>query len=41
MEFVIAKPAASTEDRTQEDLYPVLALSTERYTGSLADVPTS
>ena len=40
VEFVIAKPAASTEYITAGDLYPVLALSTERYTGSLADVPT-
>lgn len=39
VEFVISKPAASTEYITAGDLYPVLALSKERYTGSLADVP--
>lgn len=40
IEFVIAKPAASIEYITAGDLYPVLALSTERYTGILSDVPT-
>lgn len=40
IEFVIAKPAASTEYITAGDLYPVLALSKERYAGSLADTPT-
>ena len=40
IEFVIAKPAASTVYITAGDLYPVLALSKERYAGSLADTPT-
>lgn len=40
IEFVIAKPAASTEYILAGDLYPVLALSKERYTGNLSDVPT-
>ena len=40
VEFVISKPAAASEDVTAGSLIPVLALSTERYTGNLADAPT-
>lgn len=40
VEFVISKPAASTEYVTAGSLIPVLALSNERYTGDLADAPT-
>lgn len=40
IEFVIAKPAASTEYILAGDLLPVLAFSTERYKGNLANVPT-
>lgn len=40
IEFVISKPAAATEYVAAGSLIPVLALSTERYTGSLADAPT-
>lgn len=40
VEFVISKPAASTEYVEAGSLIPVLALSTERYTGNLADAPT-
>ena len=40
IEFVMSKPAAATEYVAAGDLYPVLTLSTERYTGNLADVPT-
>lgn len=40
IEFVIAKPAASTEYISSGDLDPVLALSTERYSGNLSNVPT-
>ena len=39
VDFVISKPAASTEYVTAGDLEPVLAFSTERYTGNLADAP--
>lgn len=40
VEFVISKPAASTEYVASGDLVPVLALADERYTGDLADAPT-
>lgn len=40
VEFVISKPAAATEYVAAGSLIPVLALSTERYTGNLADAPT-
>lgn len=40
VELVISKPAASTEYIAANKLFPILALSNERYTGSLADVPT-
>ena len=40
IEFVISKPAAATEYVAAGSLIPVLALSTERYTGNLADAPT-
>ena len=40
VEFVISKPAAASEYVTAGSLIPVLALSTERYTGNLADAPT-
>ncbi len=40
IEFVISKPAAASEYVTAGLLIPVLALSTERYTGNLADAPT-
>lgn len=39
IEFVISKPAASSEYVEAGSLIPVLALSTERYTGNLADAP--
>lgn len=40
VEFVIAKPAASSEYVEAGKLVPVLALSTERFGGKLADAPT-
>lgn len=40
IEFVISKPAASSQYVESGDLIPVLALSTERYSGNLADAPT-
>ena len=40
VDFVISKPAASSEYVEAGKLTPVLALSTERYTGNLADAPT-
>ena len=40
IEFVISKPAAASQYVESGDLTPVLALSTERYTGNLADAPT-
>lgn len=40
VEFVISKPAASSEYVTAGSLIPVLALANERYTGNLADAPT-
>ena len=40
IEFVISKPAAASQYVESGDLIPVLALSTERYTGNLADAPT-
>lgn len=39
VDFVISKPAAATEYVAAGSLVPVLALSTERYTGNLADAP--
>lgn len=39
VDFVISKPAAATEYVAAGSLIPVLALSTERYTGTLADAP--
>lgn len=39
VDFVISKPAAATEYVEAGSLIPVLALSTERYTGNLADAP--
>lgn len=40
IDFVISKPAAASEYVESGDLIPVLALSTERYGGNLADAPT-
>lgn len=40
VDFVISKPAASTQYVESGDLLPVLALATERYSGNLADAPT-
>lgn len=40
IDFVISKPAASSEYVTAGSMIPVLALSTERFTGNLADAPT-
>ena len=40
MDFVISKPAAASQYVESGDLHAVLALSTERYTGNLADAPT-
>ena len=40
IEFVISKPAAASQYVESGDLIPVLALSTERYGGNLADAPT-
>lgn len=40
IELLISKPAAATEYVEAGSLVPVLALSTERYTGNLADAPT-
>lgn len=40
VDFVISKPAAASEYVEAGSLIPVLALSTERYTGNLADAPT-
>ena len=40
IEFVIAKPAASAEYVEAGKLTPVLALSSERFGGALADAPT-
>ena len=39
VDFVISKPAAASEYVESGDLIPVLALSTERYGGNLADAP--
>ncbi|MGN8818392.1 tripartite tricarboxylate transporter substrate-binding protein [Oribacterium sp. HCP28S3_H8] len=39
VDYVMAKPAACTEYVTSGDLKPVLALSTERFGGNLADAP--
>lgn len=39
IEFVISKPAAAMQYVESGDLIPVLAFSTERYTGNLADAP--
>ena len=40
LDFVISKPAAASQYVESGDLHAVLALSTERYTGNLADAPT-
>lgn len=40
VDFVISKPAAASQYVESGDLSPVLALSTERFSGSLADAPT-
>lgn len=40
VEFVIAKPATATEYVESNKMTPVLAFSTERFTGNLADAPT-
>lgn len=40
VDFVISKPAAASQYVESGDLTPVLALSTERYAGNLADAPT-
>ncbi len=40
VDYVISKPAASSEYVVAGSLTPILALSTERYTGNLADAPT-
>ena len=40
IDFVISKPAAADQYVEAGDLVPVLALSTERYTGNMADAPT-
>ena len=40
VDFVISKPAAASQYVESGDLSPVLALSTERFSGNLADAPT-
>ena len=40
LDFVISKPASASQYVESGDLTPVLALSTERFTGNLADAPT-
>jgi len=40
VEYVISKPAAASEYVEAGSLIPILAFSTERYTGDLADAPT-
>lgn len=40
VDLVISKPAAASEYVEAGSLTPILALSTERYTGNLADAPT-
>ena len=40
VEYVISKPAAAPEYVEAGSLVPILAFSTERYTGNLADAPT-
>ena len=40
IDFVISKPAAASQYVESGDLIPVLAFSTERFTGNLADAPT-
>ena len=40
VDFVISKPAAASQYVESGDLHAVLALSSERYGGSLADAPT-
>ena len=40
VEYVISKPAAASEYVEAGSLVPILAFSTERYTGDLADAPT-
>ena len=39
LDFVISKPASASQYVESGDLTPVLALSTERFTGNLADAP--
>lgn len=39
VEYVISKPAAASEYVEAGSLVPILAFSTERYTGNLADAP--
>lgn len=40
IEFVMSKPAAASQYVEAGSLIPVLALSTERFTGNLSDAPT-
>lgn len=40
VEYVISKPAAASEYVEAGSIVPILAFSTERYTGNLADAPT-
>ena len=40
LDFVISKPASASQYVESGDLTPTLALSTERFTGNLADAPT-
>ena len=40
VEYVISKPAAASEYVEAGSLVPILAFSSERYTGNLADAPT-
>lgn len=40
LDFVISKPASATQYVESGDLTPTLALSTERFSGNLAEAPT-
>ena len=40
VDIVIAKPASASQYVEADRIQPILALSTERYTGNLADAPT-
>ena len=40
VDIIISKPAASSQYVEADRIQPILALSTERYTGNLADAPT-